>query len=664
MNTVTIGKVTVNYINCDTESRMNALEEDLLKIVRDSAVIEYPRIIEDRAQYEYLYHLSDIRGNIVRWLPIKAGDAVLELDAECGAITGALLEKSENVTATVNCATQAEILAERYSNCKRFCIFAGDFKNIITEVPHKFDWIITRDPLTLRRLTCLLNPFGRIVFITDNRMGMRNLAGVKAYGEDEYFTGIEGKGNAGFTYSGLRKLIAWSGTNQAQIYYPYPDWRFLKNLYSNARLPKTGELTDNLMNFNSDRLELFSEKEAFDASCEDGSFPYYSNSYLVIIGEPLSIEYARFSNDRAPEYAIYTSIENHEGSKIVKKYPISGAANNHIRNLSKYYKLLDERYAGSKLRINRCNLLDLSETVSASFEYVKGTELSKILDECLAKEDYESFYSYFDKYVALVGYHDDAKIADIDVVFSNILVDGDDWTLIDYEWCKEGSIPIKETAYRAIYCYLLEDERRRKINQDLILKKLVLSKEASEDIEADEVIFQKHVTGRNLSLQEIRERIGYVSYNPIMGETPVQKNDSIYKFRIYPGGINAEFSEDTAFDIADAYKSENMAEALIPVMKEDKVIRIDPVDSPCIVTIREAMLGEAEFPVDNKKYLIVNGKRLGADSFIFSTDDPNMYFDLDGFVHDEDTFLFVRLEVVPLSKDTAVSVEKSVKKLF
>ena len=664
MNTITIGKVVVNFINCESTGTKTPFEEDLLRIVRDSSVIEYPRIIEEKAQYDYLYHLSDIRGNIVRWLPIKQGDAVLEIGAECGAITGALLEKSENVTSTTNCATQAEILAERYANCKRYCIFAGDFEDIITEVSDKFDWIITTNPMDLKRVKGLLKPFGRVVFITDNRMGMRNLAGVKAYGEEEYFTGVEGKCDAGFTFPGLRKLLAYSGYSSAQIYYPYPDWRFLKNLYSNARLPKTGELTDNLMNFDSDRLELFSEKEAFDASCEDGSFPYYSNSYLCVLGEPLPIEYARFSNDRAPEFAIYTTIENHEGSKVVKKYPITSAANTHIRNLSKYYKLLDERYAGSKLRINRCNLLDLSDTVSASFEFVKGVELSKLLDNCLLKNDLETFYGLFDKYVTLVGYNDSAKIADIDVVFSNILVDGDDWTLIDYEWCKEGSIPIKETAYRAIYCYLLEDKKREKFNLDLVLDKLVLSREASEDIEADEVIFQKHVTGRNLSLQELRERMGFTSLNPITGDCTKKKDNGIYKFRIYPGGSAAEFSEDTAYDVLDAYKEDNMAEALISVMAEDKVIRIDPLDGPCIVTVREAMLGEAEFPVENKKCLICNGKRLGVNSFIFATADPNMYFDLDGFVHNEDTFLFVKLEIIPLSADTAANVEKSIKKFF
>ena len=116
MITKTIGKVNVNLIDCDFEENKETFKADLLSIVRDRAVYEYPSIIEEKATllkkkgYDYLYHLSDIRGNIVRWLPIKKGDVILETEAECGAITGAFLEKTENVTCITRCATDAEIL--------------------------------------------------------------------------------------------------------------------------------------------------------------------------------------------------------------------------------------------------------------------------------------------------------------------------------------------------------------------------------------------------------------------------------------------------------------------------------------------------------------------------------------------------------------------------
>lgn len=664
MTTEQIGKVKVNLTDCVFEKNKSALKEDLLRTVRDHSVLEYRSIIEERLSYDFIYHLSPVRGNVVRWLPIKESDSVLEINAECGAITSALFELSENITTICDCATDAEILAERFSNCKGFVIYAGALSACLSQIEGCFDWIIVRNAEYLRDLKRLLSPLGRIVFICDNRMGMRNLAGVKADGSDVYFAGVEGKTDSGFTFAGLRKLLAVSGFNKAQMFYPYPDYRFMRNLYSNTRLPRTGELTDNYMNLDSDRLEVFCEKDAFDASCEDGSFQYYSNSYLMIIGDPVETEYARFSNERAPEYEIYTTIENRNGSRIVAKHPLTKEAEWHIRNMSKYYTLLCERYAGSKLRINKCNLMETGNCIAAHFDFVHGVELSRLMDLAISKNDLDGFYCLFDKYVSLTGYNQEYPFADLDIVFSNIIVDGDEWTLIDYEWCKEGKLSVKESAYRAIYCYLLEDKNRGRFNMDLIRSKLVLSKEASDEIEADEILFQERVNGKRLTIKDLRRRLGVRTVNPVDLAVMINDNSGIYRFRVYPGGSSQEFSEETSYFIEDAYKSENIAEAVIAVGVDDTVIRIDPLDSPCLVTVRNAMLGEAEFPVENKKYLVSNGKRAGENTFVFSTSDPNLYFDLRGFIHDEDTFLYVKLEIYPLPEDTASNVEKSIKKLF
>lgn len=664
IKTISIGKVTVNLIDCELENNKPYFKEDLLKIVRDNSELEYPRIIEEKNNYEYLYHLSDIRGNLVRWLPIKKDEAVLEVNAECGAITGELLKLSENITAVCCCATDAEILAERYSNCNKFVIYAGDQKAALEAVEAQFDWIILNDARLLLEAKKLLKNNGRIVFVTDNRMGMRNLNGMKAVGQSDYYTGVEGKSDSGFTFAGLRKVISLSGFTKAQMFYPYPDYRFMKTLYSNNRLPKVGELVDNQSNYESDRLVLFSEKNAFDAACEDGSFQYYSNSYLVILGEPVSTEYARFSNERAPEYKIFTTIENVAGVRTVKKYPITERANDHIRNLLKYNRRLEEKYAGSKLLINKCSLLDIGNSVSASFEFVEGVELTKLLDDCLSRDDLDTFYGLFDKYVSLTGFNETFAFADLDVVFSNIIVNKDEWTLIDYEWCKETAILARETAYRAIYCYVLEDKKREKFNSDLILKRIGLSREAAEEIEKDESIFQSNVTGKNLTLAQIRERLGVKAVNPISLADKMSDDKGIYRFQVYPGGNTGEFSEDTSFVIKEAYKSETVAEATVPVCIEDSVMRVDPLDGPCIIVIKEAKLGEVDFPVENKKYFKVNGKRLGDNIFVFPTSDPNMYFNIDGFVHNEDTFLYLNLELIPMPVYAASAVSDNIKKLF
>ena len=57
----------------------------------------------------------------------------------------------------------------------------------------------------------------------------------------------------------------------------------MTTLYSDMRLPKPGELYDNMRNFDRERMLLFDEKQAFDGIARDGLFPVFSNSYAVVI---------------------------------------------------------------------------------------------------------------------------------------------------------------------------------------------------------------------------------------------------------------------------------------------------------------------------------------------------------------------------------------------
>ncbi len=75
---------------CDGE-----VEDELLEIVKKYSAVEFQRIIEERASWPVLYHLSSLRENIVDWLPMDKDMKVLEIGSGCGAITGKLAEKAE-----------------------------------------------------------------------------------------------------------------------------------------------------------------------------------------------------------------------------------------------------------------------------------------------------------------------------------------------------------------------------------------------------------------------------------------------------------------------------------------------------------------------------------------------------------------------------------------
>ena len=54
----------------------------------------------------------------------------------------------------------------------------------------------------------------------------------------------------------------------------------MTTLYSDRYLPKVGELSNNLRNFDRDRMLLFDEKKVFDMLIREGLFGQYSNCLL------------------------------------------------------------------------------------------------------------------------------------------------------------------------------------------------------------------------------------------------------------------------------------------------------------------------------------------------------------------------------------------------
>ena len=87
--TETIGKVTLDLSKYPGEDLYSdgAVEEELLKIARDLSPIEYQKVIDERASWPILYHLSEQRANIVEWIPMDPNSKVLEVGSGCGAIT-------------------------------------------------------------------------------------------------------------------------------------------------------------------------------------------------------------------------------------------------------------------------------------------------------------------------------------------------------------------------------------------------------------------------------------------------------------------------------------------------------------------------------------------------------------------------------------------------
>ena len=149
--------------------------------------------------------------------------------------------------------------------------------------------IQSEDPFVdyLKRIRTHLTKGGRLVIAIENRIGLKYWAGATEDHTGIYFEGLEGYPTTNYvrTFSKpeLEQVIRRAGLSSMEFYYPYPDYKFLERIYSDAYLPKKGELNRNRQNFDRERIQLFSEERVYDTLIESGLFPQFSNSFLVVV---------------------------------------------------------------------------------------------------------------------------------------------------------------------------------------------------------------------------------------------------------------------------------------------------------------------------------------------------------------------------------------------
>ena len=682
-----IGKVKLNferYSGSDLYSD-GEIEDEIFSIVRDVSRVEYASVIEKKMSWPILYHLSPLRANIVDWLPIKPGDKVLEIGSGCGAITDKLSEKAGSVTCVELSAKRSRINAYRNHDRGNIEIHVGNFEDIEPVLPDDYDFIFligvfeygqsyihTQTPYEdfLKIIQKHKKDNGCIVMAIENKFGLKYWAGCSEDHLGTYFSGLEGYPEGGsartFTRKGLEKLFRSCNITQYSFYYPYPDYKLPTVIYSDKRLPNPGELTDNIRNFDRDRLVLFNEKYVFDSIVRDGMFDVFSNSFLVLIGGETQTSYVKYSNDRAEKYALRTEIAETKNGRLVKKIPLNEQSKGHVKGMKRSCELLKARYEGSGLSINSC---ELSPEGYAEFPFEKGVTLEELLDDCLAKEDMEGFYRLFDRYYELISYGEDScegerAVTDYDLIFANILVEQDKWTVIDYEWTMKQKMPPSEIAFRAVYCYVLAEEKRNKLDWNVIMDKLNITPDLAEEYRLREAKFQKQVTGKRKSMGEIRAAIGTIPY-PVEPKQLIEghlKNVEEHRIQIY-ADKGYGFHEEESYYIEDVYTDEFHLEAEIPLAGDMKGIRIDPANCSCVLRILKLALDCDEIPLQ-KRYVEMNGRKLKTGAVIFETHDPNIHVKLSELPMTSQSILKIRLEISPVSVGLAEDIVDSAKKVL
>lgn len=297
-----IGNVVLDYSNysgIDLYSDGD-VEEELLKIAMQG--ISFEEIIQNNCKWPILYHFSPARENIVEWLPIGRNESVLEIGAGCGAVLGILASKAEKLTCIELSKRRSRINAYRHKTLENMEIRVGNFIDVYKNVDEKYDYVTLIGVLEyaesyvggaeaakdlLKMAGELLKPEGKIIVAIENKYGLKYWAGCKEDHIGEFYKSLEGYGSEDgvktYARQELEQIAGDCGFEKADFYYPYPDYKFPTTIYSDSYLPRTGELSNNIRNFDMDRIINFDETKVFDNIVRDGLFPVFSNSFLVVL---------------------------------------------------------------------------------------------------------------------------------------------------------------------------------------------------------------------------------------------------------------------------------------------------------------------------------------------------------------------------------------------
>lgn len=280
------------------------IEDILLNIVQNHTVDEFEEIIKKENSWAILYHLSELRQNIINWYPFSKEDKVLEIGSGCGAITRAIAEKVNKVVAVELSKKRSLINAYRNRKCSNLQINVGNFNDIYPNINDKYNYVTLigvfeyadsyiggRTPHAdfLNKINSLLTDDGKVLIAIENRFGLKYFAGCKEDHLGKYFVGIEGyssdTGVKTFNKNEIENMLLNNGYTKYKFYYPYPDYKFPTAIYSDDYLPVIGSLSNNMRNFDTDRFVFFDETKTFDSIINSNMFDVFSNSFFVEVSK-------------------------------------------------------------------------------------------------------------------------------------------------------------------------------------------------------------------------------------------------------------------------------------------------------------------------------------------------------------------------------------------
>jgi SAM-dependent methyltransferase len=296
------------------------------------------------------YHLSHDRANVLRPMRWQPGFRVLEIGAECGAITRYLGEVCDLVDAVEPVPARARVARARTRDLPGVEVFVGD----LFDVPegNVYDIIVLVGVLEyvgsgssdlapyrqfLRRAASLLNEDGALLVAIENRIGVKYLSGAPEDHSNRPFDSLEGYPNGSlartFSRSELDALVRETALTP-RVFGAFPDYKLTRIVMSDELLQIDPSLAYRIPHFPSpdwggEVERVANEGAVWRTMIEAGLGPETANSFVILASRqpgnlwPEEQLAAYYSTARRAGYASETRVVDEDGAIVFDRRALS-----------------------------------------------------------------------------------------------------------------------------------------------------------------------------------------------------------------------------------------------------------------------------------------------------------------------------------------------------
>jgi len=519
---------TVKDITVTPEYSDGDVENEILEIYKKGLTDKRRNeILNNNPSWPIRYHLAYERGNILNWYNFKKDARVLEVGSGCGAVTEVLVKNNISVVANELSERRATINAYRNKNADNLEIVIGNLQDYNPK--EKFDYVVCIGVLEyagtfivsdkpyeefLHLLKRFLKPNGTILLAIENKLGFKYLAGAREDHTGGFFDGINNYPQKKpivrtFGRDELVSLFNKSDLEVNKFYYPFPDYKLPKVVYSDEYLPnsKNANMPKGLLpspNFDQPREFLFNEQLFAYAIENNNLFGAMANSFLVeaSVGDkaPMiqnDIFFSINSENRLPQFRIQTKLVKDDTKVVFQKKASTASAITHVNNMKLTHDILKEHLVGQGCD----DMLGVAPIVNfnkkegiVEFKEIDGKGADRILLDAVLSDDQKLVDKILDNYEKVLSFlsvrNKKTLKAKLNNVFKNKLTSAFDdsslmvgglvdynldnfiidtrtgkWWLIDYEWGLNEPILTEYVYNRSLmyFCWM---------NKNMILSRL------------------------------------------------------------------------------------------------------------------------------------------------------------------------------------------------